>query len=901
MLLIQLHVHHEVVDVACPRARRIGFVGAYLFAGSSGVACGGRKLAVVILQPVNIVCQVADPVHPVVFIRHLQVAEAVALEHVGDVGKCAGGYIGPEIARDVAVLDHLIAVHDAGHIDADLLAIVQAVGVDDQLGVHIQIDVALRAVHRVVVDLRVALEEQARRGAADADGAAVGRGVPGDGRGDIGNARPDVNRRAVDRAVAAVDAAAGVGHRAAVRVDRAALTAFSAVSGEGAAAHGHRAAFRVDRAAVALSGLVALGCAAERASLDRHGSAVGIDRAAVGIGLVALQLALFHGDRAAGGVDRTAVFSRIRVQRAVCVHDGHAAALHVQSAAVAGGRVAFEGRRRALGRRIGPGAADHRIGVQRVDRAAVVRGGIPGETRPVEVQRGAAGVDRAAVRGGVGRALRVAAEGAGDGHGAADGIEAAAVFICGVATERAAHRQGAVHAVDAAAAGRAVAADDAFIIHRAAGLVDRAAVAGRAVVGQAAARLHGQGAVAHVGRAAVDRRGVLIHAAADRQRAADLIDRAAVVGPVSSHGPGHVDRALVDVHRAAAGGRVAIAFSGAADGAADVDCTVIDMHRAAGRGGVADELSVSAHRKRARLDIHRAAAVCDRIVGQGAVHGHGAAGLIDRAAIDALGILQRRALIDSQRRVFRPVEHQGVPGLNAIALQGDGVEGQRSVVIEQVAVGIAQAAADDRRARALVLGCRRGDGDRAVRRNGHGVVLRANGILPDQHLDRGGLAVLIGVFHRVPEAVELLRADLADVLGQVEQHQLGVFGNLHKIPVRPVQPLGVIPVVLDLRDIRPAGNRVPRFGVQGGMIIGIVFIRGQHILDPAVHVIGKVAVDGAGKVFARRDAHGALTAFQLCRVRLGLALRSPCFHWQTDPAVGKGNFMIGIHMLYGAK
>ena len=321
------------------------------------------------------------------------------------------------------------------------------------------------------------------------------------------------------------------------------------------------------------------------------------------------------------------------------------------------------------------------------------------------------------------------------------------------------------------------------------------------------------------------------------------------------------------------------------------------MHRAAGRGGVADELSVSAHRKRARLDIHRAAAVCDRIVGQGAVHGHGAAGLIDRAAIDTLGILQRRALIDSQCRVFRPVEHQGVPGLNAIALQGDGVEGQRSVVIEQVAVGIAQAAADDRRARALVLGCRRGDGDRAVRRNGHGVVLRANGILPDQHLDRGGLAVLIGVFHRVPEAVELLRADLADVLGQVEQHQLGVFGNLHKIPVRPVQPLGVIPVVLDLRDIRPAGNRVPRCGVQGGMIIGIVFIRGQHILDLAVHIVREAGIDRADAVLGLGDARRAFPARQRRRALLRLSDGGPCRYRQADAVVGKGDFVVGIHVV----
>ena len=217
-------------------------------------------------------------------------------------------------------------------------------------------------------------------------------------------------------------------------------------------------------------------------------------------------------------------------------------------------------------------------------------------------------------------------------------------------------------------------------------------------------------------------------------------------------------------------------------------------------------------------------------------------------------------------------------------------------------VGVAHAPADNRITRALVFGLRCGDGNTAGFRNGHSIIRGPDGILSDQHLDRRGRCVGRCIFHGRPQRIEFFRTDLADELGQIEQHQLGVLGNIREGAVpHAVLPFAILPVIFDRRNMRGASNGHPRRRIQRGMVVHIVLIRGQHIADLAVHLVGKVRVDCPGQVIARGDAHGTLPALKLPRAILGLALGDSCLYGIADAAVGKGNLIIGIHMLDCAK
>ena len=95
--------------------------------------------------------------------------------------------------------------------------------------------------------------------------------------------------------------------------------------------------------------------------------------------------------------------------------------------------------------------------------------------------------------------------------------------------------------------------------------------------------------------------------------------------------------------------------------------------------------------------------------------------------------------------------------------------------------GITHAAADDRCVGTFIFFACCGDGDIAICRDGYGIGGGPDGILPDQHLDRGGLVVLARIVYSVFQAVKLFAPDLADKLGQIEQYQLCIRGHIRKL------------------------------------------------------------------------------------------------------------------------
>ena len=223
---------------------------------------------------------------------------------VRDLGKILCAHIAAEAAADLAAR----RAHVVRHIDADVV-IPQICGdIDDLIGIHVQIDVAILACRVCIfVDLGTAGEVQLCPG-RHSHSAAFGCDITGDAHaGHICNAASRIDSRTVYGPVAAVDITGGELSLAAGLIDRAAETVIGAVAAERTAGDGHRAgACIANSAAVAVYSRVA----AYSSAGDSHRPTRGIEHTAAGLCGVAADSAAVHVQRAALHIERAAVFSR---------------------------------------------------------------------------------------------------------------------------------------------------------------------------------------------------------------------------------------------------------------------------------------------------------------------------------------------------------------------------------------------------------------------------------------------------------------------------------------------------------------------------------------------------------------------------------------------------------------